>query len=221
MEDGFNYQTAIEEFQDERPVWKQIWAAIITEFTPDKKNWFGAAFSFVLALILTIIIARSEETVSLAGKICGILLDVEIALFGCVFAVYSILLAFLSDEYVKKLLEIDYYRQTNYLRKSTKYYEAALFIYFVAIGISLVYKLTIECMPQNFALINSESANEIVAGVLLFPYFAYSLRTIYELKSIVGNTLLLFRASIQYKIIAFVKEDKEEKRKAEEGVGIK
>ena len=217
MEDGFNYQTAIEEFQDERPVWKQIWAAIITEFTPDKKNWFGAAFSFVLALILTIIIARSEETVSLAGKICGILLDVEIALFGCVFAVYSILLAFLSDEYVKKLLEIDYYRQTNYLRKSTKYYEAALFIYFVAIGISLVYKLTIECMPQNFALINSELANEIVAGVLLFPYFAYSLRTIYELKSIVGNTLLLFRASIQYKIIAFVKEDKEEKRKAEEG----
>ena len=163
MEDGFNYQTAIEEFQDERPVWKQIWAAIITEFTPDKKNWFGAAFSFVLALILTIIIARSEETVSLAGKICGILLDVEIALFGCVFAVYSILLAFLSDEYVKKLLEIDYYRQTNYLRKSTKYYEAALFIYFVAIGISLVYKLTIECMPQNFALINSELANEIVA----------------------------------------------------------
>ena len=221
MEDGFNYQTAIEEFQDERPVWKQIWAAIITEFTPDKKNWFGAAFSFVLALILTIIIARSEETVSLAGKICGILLDVEIALFGCVFAVYSILLAFLSDEYVKKLLEIDYYRQTNYLRKSTKYYEAALFIYFVAIGISLVYKLTIECMPQNFALINSELANEIVARVLLFPYFAYSLRTIYELKSIVGNTLLLFRASIQYKIIAFVKEDKEEKRKAEEGVGIK
>ena len=171
MEDGFDYQTAIEEFQDERPVWKQIWAAIITEFTPDKKNWFGAAFSFVLALILTIIIARSEETVSLAGKICGILLDVEIALFGCVFAVYSILLAFLSDEYVKKLLEIDYYRQTNYLRKSTKYYEAALFIYFVAIGISLVYKLTIECMPQNFALINSELANEIVAGVLLFPYF--------------------------------------------------
>lgn len=162
-----------------------------------------------------------RETVSLAGKICGILLDVEIALFGCVFAVYSILLAFLSDEYVKKLLEIDYYRQTNYLRKSTKYYEAALFIYFVAIGISLVYKLTIECMPQNFALINSELANEIVAGVLLFPYFAYSLRTIYELKSIVGNTLLLFRASIQYKIIAFVKEDKEEKRKAEEGVGIK
>lgn len=154
-------------------------------------------------------------------KNLGILLDVEIALFGCVFAVYSILLAFLSDEYVKKLLEIDYYRQTNYLRKSTKYYEAALFIYFVAIGISLVYKLTIECMPQNFALINSELANEIVAGVLLFPYFAYSLRTIYELKSIVGNTLLLFRASIQYKIIAFVKEDKEEKRKAEEGVGIK
>ena len=115
----------------------------------------------------------------MAGKICGILLDVEIALFGCVFAVYSILLAFLSDEYVKKLLEIDYYRQTNYLRKSTKYYEAALFIYFVAIGISLVYKLTIECMPQNFALIVSEldagkkitSLNSRIRGLRVFFKF--------------------------------------------------
>lgn len=66
MEDGFDYQTAIEEFQDERPVWKQIWAAIITEFTPDKKNWFGAAFSFVLALILTIIIAPPLQNANIS-----------------------------------------------------------------------------------------------------------------------------------------------------------
>ena len=44
MEDGFNYQTAIEEFQDERPVWKQIWAAIITEFTPDKRTGLEQPF---------------------------------------------------------------------------------------------------------------------------------------------------------------------------------
>ena len=146
------------------------------------------------------------------GAICGILLDVEIALFGCVFSVYSILLAFLSDNYVKKLLQIDYHGQTSYLRRSTRYYEAALFIYFVAIGLSLICKLIVECLPQNFILTNSDCLNEILAGLLLYVYFSYSLRAIYELKSIIGNTLLLFRASIQYKILAFQEDGQTETR---------
>ena len=121
MQVEFDYQTALEDFQDDNPVWRQIWTAIVTEFMPNKRNWFGTVFSFTLGLILTYIIVQSVETVSLTGTICGILLDVEIALFGCVFSVYSILLAFLSDNYVKKLLQIDYHGQTSYLRRSTRY----------------------------------------------------------------------------------------------------
>ena len=212
MQVEFDYQTALEDFQDDNPVWRQIWTAIVTEFMPNKRNWFGTVFSFTLGLILTYIIVQSVETVSLTGTICGILLDVEIALFGCVFSVYSILLAFLSDNYVKKLLQIDYHRQTSYLRRSTRYYEAALFIYFVAIGLSLICKLIVECLPQNFILTNSDCLNEILAGLLLYVYFSYSLRAIYELKSIIGNTLLLFRASIQYKILAFQEDGQTETR---------
>ena len=212
MQVEFDYQTALEDFQDDNPVWRQIWTAIVTEFMPNKRNWFGTVFSFTLGLILTYIIVQSVETVSLTGTICGILLDVEIALFGCVFSVYSILLAFLSDNYVKKLLQIDYHGQTSYLRRSTRYYEAALFIYFVAIGLSLICKLIVECLPQNFILTNSDCLNEILAGLLLYVHFSYSLRAIYELKSIIGNTLLLFRASIQYKILAFQEDGQTETR---------
>lgn len=212
MQVEFDYQTALEDFQDDNPVWRQIWTAIVTEFMPNKRNWFGTVFSFTLGLILTYIVVQSVETVSLTGTICGILLDVEIALFGCVFSVYSILLAFLSDNYVKKLLQIDYHGQTSYLRRSTRYYEAALFIYFVAIGLSLICKLIVECLPQNFILTNSDCLNEILAGLLLYVYFSYSLRAIYELKSIIGNTLLLFRASIQYKILAFQEDGQTETR---------
>lgn len=106
MQVEFDYQTALEDFQDDNPVWRQIWTAIVTEFMPNKRNWFGTVFSFTLGLILTYIIVQSVETVSLTGTICGILLDVEIALFGCVFSVYSILLAFLSDNYVKSFFKL-------------------------------------------------------------------------------------------------------------------
>ena len=41
----------------------------------------------------------------------------------------------------------------------------------------------------------------------LFIYFVYSIRVVYELKSIIGNTLLLFRTSIQFRILSFEKSE--------------
>ena len=110
----FDYSSAAASFTEERSVWKQIWDSICTELLPNRKNWFGGVFSIVLALILSFILATSEETVSLSQNICGILMDVQIAIFGCIFAVYSILLAFLSDSYVERLLRIDYHNKSSY-----------------------------------------------------------------------------------------------------------
>lgn len=202
MED-FDYSFAAAAFTEKRSVWKQILDSIFTELLPNRKNWFGAVFSLVLAIILSFILATSDETVSLAQNICGILMDVQLAIFGCIFAVYSILLAFLSDSYVERLLRIDYHSKSNYLQVSTRYYESALLIYFVAILFSLTYKLLLECMPEYYVLTSSHILNEAIAGTLLFAYFLYSIRAIYELRSIITNTLLLFRASIQYKILGF------------------
>lgn len=203
----FDYSSAAASFTEERSVWKQIWDSICTELLPNRKNWFGGVFSIVLALILSFILATSEETVSLSQNICGILMDVQIAIFGCIFAVYSILLAFLSDSYVERLLRIDYHNKSSYLQASTRYYESALLIYFVAILLSLTYKLLLECMPAYYVLTSNNMLNEVIAGILLFIYFLFSIRTIYELKSIITNTLLLFRTSIQFKILDF-KEDR-------------
>lgn len=206
----FDYSSAANAFTEERSVWKQIWDSICTELLPNRKNWFGAVFSIMLSLALSLILATSEETVSLSQNICGILMDVQIAIFGCIFAVYSILLAFLSDSYVERLLRIDYHNKSSYLQASTRYYEAALLIYFVAILLSLTCKLLLECMPEYYVLTNNHMLNEAIAGFLLFVYFLYSIRTIYELKSIIANTLLLFRTSIQFKILGFKDKSSDE-----------
>lgn len=203
----FDYSSAAAAFTEERSVWKQIWDSICTELLPNRRNWFGAAFSTALAMVLSFILATSEESVSLSQKICGILMDVQIAIFGCIFAVYSILLAFLSDSYVERLLRIDYHSKSSYLQASTRYYEAALLIYFVAILLSLSCKLLLECMPEYYVLTSNHMLNEALAAFLLFIYFLFSIRTIFELKSIIVNTLLLFRTSIQFKILDF--EDKQ------------
>lgn len=207
MDNDFDYKAAMSEFIDDSAVWKQIVQHMKTELLPDKKNWCGFVFSVVLGLILAIVVGTVENTVSLAQQICGIFFDAQISIFECNFAVYSILLAFLSDSYIKKLLKVDYDQGSSYLKRSIRYYEAALLIYFVGIMYSLLVKVVLTCMPENFLLTTNMIVNETLATILLCFYFCFSIRVLFELKSIIGNTLLLFRSSIVYKIQSFSEED--------------
>lgn len=206
-EQEFDYSRVMEEFIDDRAVWKQILGHLKAELLPDKHNWFIFAFSALSGIVLAMFVGTVDDTVTLAREISSIFLDVQIALFGCIFAVYSILLAFLSDKYVKKLLLLDYHSQSSYLSKSTRYYEAALLIYFVAIIFSLTMKIILLCTPEDFLLTSNMVLNESLASFFLAAYFSFSIRVICELKSVVANTLLLFRSSIAFKIRGFAEED--------------
>ena len=205
----FDYSAAAATLQEDRPVWKLVFASIKQELCPNRKNWFGFAFSVVIGGAVAVIIGTADNTVTLSIKVSEIFLDIQVAIFGCVFGVYSILLAFLSDSYIKKLLKVEYKDRKNYLKASTEYYGAALFIYFVAIIISLVLNIFLNCMPVDFIMPWSHFTNELVASFLLMIYLTYSIRVIYELKSVIGNTLLLFRTSLIYKIQSFTDEKNE------------
>lgn len=68
-------------------------------------------------------------------------------------------------------------------------------------------------MPYDYILTQSDLANSIMAIALLLIYYTFSLRVIYELKSTIYNTVLLFRASLAYKILSFVEENKKSEEK--------
>lgn len=68
-------------------------------------------------------------------------------------------------------------------------------------------------MPYDYILTQSDLANSIMAIALLLIYYTFSLRVIYELKSTIYNTVLLFRASLAYKILSFVEENKTSEEK--------
>ncbi len=199
----FNYEEAVEQLNDERSIGRQICNSLYHEMFPCKKNVFASILSFFLSISFATIIATSEKTVLLVQNISSTFLDVHLAIFGSIFAVYSILLAFLSDSYIKKLLKIGYEKNVSYLKAGIQYFESALYIYFVAIIFSLTYKIAAQSLPDSFYLSQNNATNEIIAFLLLLMYFLYSIRSIIELKSVIGNTLLLFRASLQFKILAF------------------
>ncbi len=180
----------------------------LKEILPSKTGGkIGFILSFIFATLLAIKIGFDEKTVTLTLTSSQNILTALLAIFACLFSVYSILLAFLSDSYIKKLLNIDYDKKTCYLKKSTTYYESVLFLYFLAISLSGILVLFLNCIDNNFLIINNTIICNIISMGLLIVYFTFVFRVFYELKSVIYNTILLFRNSIAYKILAFYKEE--------------
>lgn len=179
------------------------------ELIPKKGAKFGFVLSFILSILISTKIGFDDKTVILTLSIVQIILNVHLAIFACIFAVYSILLAFLSDSFIKKLLTIDYEEKTSYLKTSTNYYESVLFLYFIAIGITGVLSLFLNCIEPNYVLTSNHMLNNSLAVILLIFYFTFVFRVFYEVKSTIYNTIILFRSSIAFKILAIEQSERE------------
>lgn len=207
------YFSTMEEFIKTTTARKMILTAL-KEIKPVKSNWIGFLLSIILAIIFGAKIGISSNTVPILLEVTGIILNIVLAIFGSMFAVYSILLAFLNDSYIKRLSKIAYKNGDNddsisFLKVSTTYYESILFLYFIALSITLIILLFLNCIKPNFTLTSNLILNNILATISISLYFTFIFRVIYELKSTIYNTIVLFRASIAYKILDFSCEEKE------------
>lgn len=197
-----DYFNTIEEFKITQPA-KKLMLSAFKEIFPNKNNWFGFTLSIFFGVIVAIIIGFSTETVILFVDALETLISVQLGIFGCIFAVYSIILAFLSDGYMKRLAKIPVTDKKSMLTQSTTYYESVLFLYFINIGLTGILLILCNCLPDDFRLTSNWLFDCCFASILMVAYFFFSFRVFYEIKSTIYNTIVLFRASIAYKFIDF------------------
>lgn len=205
--DKRKYFLAIEEFIEPIKPSKMIRDAF-NEIKPDKYNKPAFIIPLILSFIFACKIGIAENTVDITLSVVEVLLNILLAVFGVIFTVYSILLAFLNDSYIKKLAIISHEDGISHLKKSIKYYESALFLYSISLGITIVLVLVLKCLEPNFTLTSNLIINNFMAVLILGAYFMFVFRVFYEMKSVIYNTISLFRGSISYKIIDFIKDEK-------------
>lgn len=199
------YFNTIEDFKETQPA-KKLISFAIKEIQPNKKNWFGFVLSVFLGTLVAIIIGFSPKTVNLFVDTLKTLINIQLGLFGCIFAVYSIILAFLSDSFMKKLAKILIKENQSALTQYTTYYESVLFLYFINVGLTGILLILCNCLPTDFRLTSNWVFDCALASFLMIVYFSFSFRVFYEIKSTIYNTIVLFRASIAYKFISFMDE---------------
>ena len=202
---------AIDEFA-KVPKSKELIKHSLNEIKPNKENKFSIIISIVFGSIFALCMGFSYNTIEKFDKTLDILLNIQLVIFGFIFSVYSIILAFFSDEYIKKISQVkDNKSKETYLKITLTYYESVLYLYFINISLTGITMLLMICIPNNFQLFSNNIFNNILSTVLMFFYYSFSFRIFYELKSTIYNTIMLFRNSIAYRLLSYIEDNNNNK----------
>lgn len=135
------------------------------------------------------------------NEIVNRFLDIQLALLGIVFTVYSIILVFFSDEMTKLMIRIEESQKVEYLEIYTNYYADLLFLAFFSVTLTMVYKIILA--DGAIYAIKCELINKF----FMFAYFSFVLRLLWEMKSTIYNTVCLFRLSMAVRLNSLRNKD--------------
>jgi hypothetical protein len=179
----------------------------INQIVPNKKNLYVFFFSIIGGVAFAIKVGFDHNTIKLLLTTVGILFNMLLPIFGYLFTVYSILLAFLNDSYIEESAKIDCSDGSSFLKNSIAYYESVLYLYFIGVVITGGLFLFLSCVESDWVLTSNQLLNDYLAVLLLFIYSSFIFRIILELKSIICNTVVLFRTSIAHKLLKTLKNE--------------
>lgn len=157
-----------------------------------KEGWKNWILPIILGIFLSFLLPNfyDDGIKDIIDKI----IDIELAVFGIIFTIYSIIIVFFSDELTKTLIRIEENSSTDLFRQYTSYYADMLYLIFINICISLIFWMVINMEIQ--AIKNYVCWQNIIIGL----YFVITLRILFEVKSTIYNTVSLFNLSMSVKL---------------------
>ena len=206
------YDDAINEFKHSPSaciMLKQAFKELVPQRNGQGK-WDGIwilVIDIILSIFFAIRISFFMDTLSVFAEIIDKMIDIEIAIFGCVFTVYTILLAFFSDDFMKRLAEIKVNQKESYLQGAINYFGSVLFLWFLNISITAFGYFFTKSFDKSWCLVDDITINNIMSTGLLFLCFSFSFRVFFELKSTIYSLIILFRSSIAYRFLEYKKSD--------------
>ena len=206
------YDDAINEFKHSPSaciMLKQAFKELVPQRNGQGK-WDGIwilVIDIILSIFFAIRISFFMDTLSVFAEIIDKMIYIEIAIFGCVFTVYTILLAFFSDDFMKRLAEIKVNQKESYLQGAINYFGSVLFLWFLNISITAFGYFFTKSFDKSWCLVDDITINNIMSTGLLFLFFSFSFRVFFELKSTIYSLIILFRSSIAYRFLEYKKSD--------------
>lgn len=167
-------------------------------FEISKKNWKQQLCLYIISLVVALVVGVSKSTVSVVVDSTQLILDIILALFGIVFTGYALFQALINNELLIRLLcdtsKDAKNEEKSKLQETNETFVKCMLLNVVAIIVSLLLRITISCVPDDFLVFKELLYNNITAAFLISIYYYFVITIIWEVKSFVFNIFQLFNA---------------------------
>lgn len=151
---------------------------------------------YVISIMVATFVGISKETVSVMVDTTQAVLDVMLGLFGIVFTGYAFFQALINKELlIRMVINVSNYDKEgakSKLQETNESFVECMMLNLIAIIVSLLLKIIINSMPEDFIFFSKLEVNNIVATFFISLYFYFILIIIWEVKSFVFNVFQLF-----------------------------
>lgn len=160
----------------------------------------SGAYYWRIAIVLACLIIYfiNIRYITIFNSLIDTIVIIQLAIFGAIFTLYSIILVFFSDSLTNFLIDFDSERNLNKFKEFTSYYGDLLYVIFTSILVSMIYKIILLRGDDYFIV---DCFSYIIKGLGAI-YLAFILRCILEIYSAIFNTISLFKISMHIKIKA-------------------
>lgn len=165
-----------------------------------------------IALTMAIFVGVSKETVKIMVDSIETIISIVLSLFGIIFTGYAFFQALLNNELLIRLI-VDTFTDKNCgeeksrLQESNESFVGCMMLNILAIFASLVLKIIISCIPEDFLLFERLIYNNVLATFGIGIYFYFIITIVWEMKSFVFNIFQMFNAYAGTKVLNLFKQD--------------
>lgn len=157
-----------------------------------KSRWILIAICIVLGSIIGI----HSSTVPIFRECVDSILNVLLALFGIIFTGYALFQAFMNKKLLFQLLK-DVKTEKNEEEKTrlqdiNETFVYLMLLYIIDVIISLIIKIFLFCLSDDFLLFSSLIMNDIIAGIIIIGYFIFAGILLWRTVSFISSIFYLF-----------------------------
>lgn len=150
----------------------------------------------IVSLALSFLVLFAQNPIHDFAAFNSVIMNAQLVMTGIILAVYSIIFSIFSNQATLDLSKSD---DIQLVARRLKYYQSALFLFFIA----SIFSISVGCIAEGSVLTElpiHSRLSDLIFVVVLF-YFWFQFRVLFELKSVIFNTVELVKYCIVMQLI--------------------
>lgn len=192
---------------------EKLLIAAIKSLKVEKKDKTSRWILLLICFSISVIIGMHNDVVSIFCESVDAVLGVLLALFGVIFTGYSLLQAFMNKRMLLHLLEdtkvCNDGQEKTRLQDINENFVYLMLLQVLAIFVSLVIKIVLLCIADDFAIFSSIIINNIIAIFLISIYFGFGGIILWRTVSFISSIFHLFNIYAVTRVLEMLDEEDE------------